>query len=122
MYDAWPRRYGAPSHSLLEVLQDGLYVVTMEAFWFDAVGSTWMFGWDEIAASAWLHMSTFAGTTSTTVTGVVSQHARIEAGTKINMNIWQIAGSARNLDSAYLEIVHLGSYTGTERQAMNPNQ
>jgi hypothetical protein len=114
--------YSDATANKIEVLRSGIYAITCECYWFDAVGSTWMFGWDEIVASAWLHMSTFAGTTSTTVTGVVSGLWRIKAGTKINMNIWQITGGNRNLDAAYLEISQIGGYTGTERSAMDPNQ
>lgn len=105
----------------IDVLVDGVYSITAQVNWFDALNATWFMGLNTVF-SAWIGGSFFAGQGSTTETGLLSEVHNLVAGTSVFLTLWQISGAAKNLDSAYLELHQLGTYTGTDYTAMNPDQ
>jgi hypothetical protein len=107
----------------IEILQDGVYLISGGVIWFES--STFDCGvgyYDAVANDE--HM--FIGANITGSNGVAHSFThmhRYTAGSVfITLNVVQTSGSTRNVDAAYLEVMRIGSWTGTDFTAMDPFQ
>lgn len=107
----------------ISVLQAGVYAITAKVNWFDAMGTTaWLMGPNVLSPpDDYIDLDAKGASSSTTMVGIVSQVRRLGADTReVRLTVWQITGSAKNIDVATLEIVRLGTYTGDDTNDLNP--
>ena len=106
----------------VRIKQAGWYSVTAQVFW--AVAVTWNYsmliggsvaGWMPSAPGY------FDASGATVNQGVMSYVHAYPANWQLILGIYQRSGSAKNLDSAYLEVVRLGDFSGTMFTSQDPN-
>lgn len=119
--------FSAGSNYFINILQPGVYALTAEVTWTDAMTSSWAMAISSDYA-AWIHtMPGYFEATGATPSGngMLSMIHRynpnnIAAGPVLS--VYQRTGASKNLNAAYLEIVRLGDYTGTDFNDMDPDQ
>lgn len=107
----------------IRILQQGVYAVTMHIAWVEAnVGDYWL-----CLSKDWGHIYKHYGKTitATDVSMTASQIIRLseypDFGNQLSLQALHVAATDKNIDGAYLEVIRLGDYTGTDIESMNPD-
>lgn len=104
----------------ITVVNAGVVMVRALANWFDAITNAWIVWVSNSEVSNQNHRRAGGGI-STTMQDELMFLTRVPAGTSFTPGVWQIDGAARNLDFGFLEVSYMGTYTGTDFSAMDPD-
>lgn len=113
--------YFEANSNAIKVLNQGIYIVTAEIMWFEAANFNYVLSISDGLAGAG-HYQQGANLGATTISSSISFTHRWTANTNISLTVAQDSGVNKNIDAAYLEIVLLAGYTGTDFVDMNPDQ
>lgn len=107
--------------NFLTVDIDAAILVHARAYWFSAITNPWIL-WVNVSMSANLVQAPFAGMAGTTDdAGDLEFHTRVVAGTDISFGVFQKDAANRSLDAAMLDVEVIGTYSGTDFDAMDPD-
>lgn len=96
-------------------------LVHARAYWFSALTNPWIL-WVSQTMTANLSEAHFPGLGgSTDDAGDFEFHTRVVAGTTFSFGVRQQDGANRTLDAAMLDIMVIGTYSGTDFDAMDPD-
>ena len=115
--------YFTVSHSdnLINVEVDAVILIHARAYWNSAITNPWIL-WVNVSMSANIVQADFAGMGGTTDdAGDLEFHTRVVSGTDISWGVFQKDGAVRAIDAAMLDVMVIGTYTGTDFDAMDPD-
>jgi len=104
----------------ITVVNAGVVMVRSLANWFSSITNAWIL-WVSNSAVANQNQRRAGGGVSTTMQDELMFLTRVPAGTSFTPGVWQIDGANRSLDVGFLELSYLGTDTGTEFSAMDPD-
>lgn len=107
--------------NILEVEIAAVILVHCRVYWFSAITNPWIL-WVNNSRVANLNEAHFAGLGgSTDDAGDLEFHTRVAANTQFSFGVRHQDGANRSVDAAMLDIMVIGTYTGTEFAAMDPD-
>lgn len=104
----------------ITVVPAGMVMVRALANWFSSITNNWIV-WVSNSEVANQNQRRSGGGTSTTAQDELMFLTHVPANTSFTPGVWQIDLANRNLDMGFLEIVYLGTYSGTEFSVMDPD-
>lgn|GEM_PF-6625328 len=109
------------STTALRLLVDGMYTVTAEVMWSASGTFTAGIGIsDGVSGGAHWVLMPFSNFTQFSFTQSFTH--RWTVNTSLQLQVFQNSGVSKDVDAAYMEVVYLDAYTGTDWTSMNPDQ
>lgn len=107
--------------NVLTVEVDAVVLVHARVYWFSALTNPWILAVSNTMVSYdnEAHYAGLAG--STDDVGDLEFHTRVVAGTEFSLSVRQQDGANRDVDAAMLDILVIGTYSGTDFDAMDPD-
>jgi hypothetical protein len=107
----------------IEILQDGLYLITGEVIWTTSPSWTGAIGYyDSDAGDDHLFAAAAPNSSGFNVQAFTAVHRYTAASIFITLTVMQNSGTTKDIDAAYLEIARIGSWSGTDFLSMDPAQ
>jgi hypothetical protein len=104
----------------ITVVPAGVVMVRALANWDSSITNAWIL-WVSNSEVANQNERRAGGGTATTMQDELMFLTHVPAGTSFSPGVWQIDLANRNLDVGFLEVSYMGTYTGTDFSAMDPD-
>lgn len=106
----------------IEILQQGVFAVSIEVIWVEAQTFTGWLGISDAAAGAQHVFPLTIDATNSISEAATLVHNYEGTGIILTLVVFQASGGTRNIDAAFLQVTRLGNWSGVDFQTMDPAQ